>query len=151
MRPQLILVAIIWVVVLGDAVRQGLNLPFLPHISAWRFNSFGILAVLLPIAFFGSGVTGSKAIPLTFLLFDPGLTLGLAMEPTRASAESSNSHFYSLLPVLLSAAQRCYASISLMQRKVPMSLAAFLLRRRLGSCYCGPRWRNAVCFSSDGA
>jgi len=52
MRTQLIAVAVIWVLVLSDAVRQGLNLPFLPHISAWRFNAFGIIAVLMPIAFF---------------------------------------------------------------------------------------------------
>jgi hypothetical protein len=52
MRPQVIAVAVIWLLVLGDAVRQGLNLPFLPHASTLRFDAFGVFAVLMPIAFF---------------------------------------------------------------------------------------------------
>jgi hypothetical protein len=64
MNRRAIAIAVIWLVVLMDAVRQGYMLPSLPHLEAWRFDSsFGVLAILLPVVFFPSMAFWIKGYP----------------------------------------------------------------------------------------
>ena len=56
-------VALIWIVILADAVRQGFMLPSLPHAELWRFNSFGVIAVLMPVVFFAAMAFWIKGYP----------------------------------------------------------------------------------------
>ena len=56
-------VGLIWVLVLADSVWQGLTLPDLPHTNVWRFDSIGVLAVLMPVAFFSAMAFWIKGYP----------------------------------------------------------------------------------------
>lgn len=57
------IVVVVWVLVLADAVRQGFMLPALRHTSAWRFDAFGIFAVIMPLGLFTVVAFGVRGYP----------------------------------------------------------------------------------------